>query len=143
MDFRQFIAEYDYPGSVILLEGKRAVRDEDVLMLTGIGKLLAQTMQHAAFRSGNAPGADAYFSEGVSLVDSSRMQVIVPYSGHRQKSSSGYQVYSLDDISVAEEPEVMYHSKQNKSAEKHVDRYAAGGPRPLFLLKHPTSFAIL
>jgi hypothetical protein len=126
MNFQEFITQQDYPGAVILLEGKRAVLDEDAALLEKLGRLLAESMKEAVFRSGNAPGADAYFAAGVSAVNSARMQVIVPYSGHRKASSTGYRIYSLDDIDVAEEPEVVYHSKQNKKAEKSVDRYIAG-----------------
>ena len=126
MNLQQFIDEYNYPGAVILLEGKRNVLSEDVRWLKNLGYLLAKRMPLATFRSGNAPGSDAYFAEGVSLIDAARMQVIVPYSGHRKQSSDGYQIYSLDDIAIAAEPEVLYHSRQNKSHEKFVDRYAAG-----------------
>ncbi len=126
MTFQEFISAYDRPGAIILLEGKRAVREVDAPLLVKIGSLLAREMQHASFRSGNAPGADALFAAGVAAVSAQRMEVIVPYSGHRKASSAGYQVYSLDDIDVAEEPEVLYHSRQNKNAERYVDRYVAG-----------------
>lgn len=126
MNLQAFVTQYNYPGSVILLEGKRAVRPEDAPLLEAVALLLARRMPDAVFRSGNAPGADALFAGGVSAVDGSRMQVIVPYSGHRSSGSRGYQVYSLDDIDVAEEPEVVYYTRQHRGAERSLDRYISG-----------------
>ena len=69
MTLDQFIAQYDYEGSIILLEGKRNVPVELQASLKALGQLLAQHMKHATFRSGNANGADLYFSQGVAAVD--------------------------------------------------------------------------
>lgn len=122
MDFQRFIDQYDYAGSIILLEGKRAVLPADELALTDLARLLAATMKYARFRSGNASGADAFFAAGISSVDASRMEVIVPYSGHRKANSKGYLVHALDDLDLAAEPDVVYHSKQHKNAERFIDR---------------------
>jgi hypothetical protein len=126
MDFPTFLKTYDLPGSVILLEGKRNVLPEDIPRLIALGKKLCSEMQHARFRSGNAPGSDELFAEGVSAVDPHRMEVIVPYSGHRKKNSRGYHTHSLDDISLAAEPEVTYHTKSNPRTAKLVDDFAGG-----------------
>ncbi len=77
-------------------------------------------------QSGNADGADYYFSLGVTSVDKSRLQVITPYTGHRQKTNQAYETISLDALTIAEEPEVLYQSKNNKKTEKLIDQYIAG-----------------
>lgn len=126
MTFQSFVNQYDFTGAVILLEGKRAVLPQDEAAVQEIGRLLAATMQLARFRSGNAPGSDALFAAGVSAVDAARMEVIVPYSGHRKASSKGYLIHALDELDLAAEPEVVYHSRQHRNAEKFVDRYVDG-----------------
>ena len=78
------------------------------------------------FRSGNAEGSDQFFSDGVTAVDSKRLQVITPYSGHRQKTNQAYETFSLDDINIAAEPEVVYQSKSNKKTEKLIDKFVSG-----------------
>ena len=126
MTLQQFIERYDYKGAIVLLEGKRDVPEEDKSKLTELGKLLASSTSHILFRSGNAKGADLYFSNGVSGVDPKRLQVIVPYSGHRKKENTAYSTVSLDNINLLEEPEVIYHSKKNKKTERLIDKFVSG-----------------
>lgn len=126
MTLNQFIKRYDFEGSFILLEGKRDVLENDRERLTALGKLLASRTTKLMFRSGNASGADQFFSNGVTAVDPSRLQVITPYSGHRKKTNHAYETISLDDIDIASEQEVIYESKSNKKTEKLVDKYVAG-----------------
>lgn len=87
MDLQEFKDEYDFEGSIVLLEGKRNVLDNDKAKLIALGKLLSSTTSHMVFRSGNAAGADQYFSEGVALVDKARLHVLTPYTGHRKKQT--------------------------------------------------------
>lgn len=126
MTLREFINQYDRQGAIVLLEGKRAVMESDIDLLVQLGKMLATRTKHITFRSGNADGSDQYFSLGVSAVDKSRLQVITPYTGHRKKTNQAYLTYSLDDVNVAAEPEVVFQSKSNKRMEKLVDQYIAG-----------------
>jgi len=126
MTLQNFLSQFDQPNAIVLLEGKRTVLPEDQEKLTALGALLASKTKNMIFRSGNAEGADQFFSVGVSAVDPKRLQVITPYSGHRQKTNLAYQTVSLDDISLSEEPELVYQSKQNKKTEKLVDQYVAG-----------------
>jgi len=126
MTLEDFISQYDKDNSIVLLEGKRNVLEADKENLVSLGKLLASTTSKMMFRSGNADGADYYFSIGVSVVDKSRLQVITPYTGHRQKSNQAYDTISLDEINIAAEPEVVYQSKTNKKVEKLVDLYISG-----------------
>ncbi len=126
MTLEEFINHFDKDNSIVLLEGKRVVLETDQEKLISLGKLLATTTSKMLFRSGNADGADYYFSLGVASVDKSRLQVITPYSGHRQKSNQAYNTISLDEINVVAEPEVVYQSKSNKKTEKLIDQYVSG-----------------
>ena len=126
MTLGEFIDNYDHPDSIVLLEGKRNVLEADQLKLVALGELLASSTKHIVFRSGNAPGADDLFSSGVAKVDHKRLQVITPYSGHRKKSNLAYETFPLDELNIAEEPEVIYQSKGNKKVEKLVDQFVAG-----------------
>ena len=85
MTLEQFINQYDFNGSFVLLEGKRDVVEADKEKLVKLGRLLAEKTKKNLFRSGNADGADYYLSIGISEIDSSRLQVITPYTGHRKK----------------------------------------------------------
>lgn len=126
MTLNEFIIQYDHENAIVLLEGKRNVLQEDKARLTALGKLLASKTSKMTFRSGNAEGSDQLFSDGVIMVDHKRLQVIIPYSGHRQKTNRAYDTISLDDMSIAAAPEVVYQSKWNKKTEKLIDRFLSG-----------------
>ena len=126
MTLKYFLQKYDHDNSIVLLEGKREVLEKDAALLTQLGKCLASRATKMTFRSGNAAGADYYFSLGVTSVDKSRLQVITPYTGHRQKTNHAYETISLDDVNIVAEPEVIYQSKNNKKTEKLIDQYVAG-----------------
>lgn len=134
MTFQEFIENFDYPGAIVLLEGKRAVRPEDEGKLVEVGVLLATHTGHIRFRSGNAAGADELFSSGVASVDKSRLEVIVPYTTHRRKTNTAYKTYSLEDIDLVHEPDVVYQSRKNRKTEKLVDKYV-DGDRDRFAIK--------
>lgn len=126
MKFSDFIEKYDHPGSIILLEGKRIVRKEDEQNLIEVAIKMAKNSKHILFRSGNASGADFYFTKGITSVDPKRMQVITPYTGHRSKQNYAAETFSLEDINLAAEPDVVYQSKANKKMESLVSKYLAG-----------------
>jgi len=126
MTLKEFIKQFDKTNSVVLLEGKRNVREADKEKLTALGRLLASKTKRMIFRSGNAEGSDQLFSDGVTAVDNKRLQVITPFSGHRQKTNQAYYTISLDDINIAAEPEVVYQSKRNKKTEKLIDPFVSG-----------------
>ena len=130
MTFNEFLTNFDVDNSIVLLEGKRDVLDADKEKLKALGKLLASKTSKMIFRSGNAEGSDQFFSEGVSEIDKKRLQVITPYSGHRQKTNQAYETISLDEINIAEEPEIVYQSKNNKKTEKLIDKYVSGDKNP-------------
>jgi len=124
--FSDFLLSNDHPGAIILLEGKRKVLPEDERFLVALGEKLCREMKHARFRSGNAPGSDELFAQGVSKIDASRIEVILPYSGHRSRSNQGYAVHALDEINLAAEPEVTYQTKINKRNSKFIDDFVGG-----------------
>ena len=126
MDLQKFKDEYDFEGSIVLLEGKRNVIDIDKAKLIALGKLLSSTTSHMVFRSGNAAGADQYFSEGVASVDKDRLHVLTPYTGHRKKTNLAYETFALDQINMANDEDVIYQSKNNKKTKRLIDQYIAG-----------------
>jgi hypothetical protein len=126
MTLNEFISQIDIENSIVLLEGKRNVLPEDQEKLVALGNLLTTRTSKVIFRSGNAEGSDQFFSDGVTAVDHKRLQVIVPYTGHRQKTNKAYDTISLDDINIASDREVVLQSKSNKKTEKLIDKYVAG-----------------
>lgn len=126
MTLQEFISDFDKPGSIVLLEGKRNVLDLDKEKLTAIGTLLASQTKHIVFRSGNAKGSDQLFSDGVTAVDNKKLQVITPYAGHRSKTNQAYDTIALDELDLAQEADVVYQSKSNKKTESLIDRYVSG-----------------
>ncbi len=134
MTFADFVNKYDFPGSLVLLEGKRDVKKDDQPLLTSLGNKLASSTKHMIFRSGNAAGADHFFSEGVFQVAPDRLQVITPYTSQRNKGNAEYNSIPLDDVNLMQEPEVVYQSKHNKKTANLIDKYVAGA-RDRFSIK--------
>lgn len=126
MNLQHFIQQFDVLNSVVLLEGKRKVSEGDAHRLVELGRLLTEKTRYIMFRSGNAPGADEYFSQGVSAVDPSRLQVIIPYDGHRKKHNLAGYTLSLDQISMVAESELVYAAKHHSATSKLVDDFVEG-----------------
>ncbi len=126
MTFEEFIRDFDKEHSIVLLEGKRTVLEQDKEKLKSLGRLLASCTTKMKFRSGNAEGADQFFSEGVASINHQRLQVITPYAGHRQKTNQAYETISLDNLSITAESAIVYQSKVNKKMEKLIDQYVSG-----------------
>lgn len=126
MTLAEFTTQFNSKNSIILLEGKRNVLELDKEKLIQLGNLLATHLPLATFRSGNAAGADFYFSQGVLQIAPERLQVITPYDNHRQKTNNAYETISLDEIDLANEPEVVYQSKNNNKTKSLIDKYVAG-----------------
>jgi hypothetical protein len=126
MDIHKFIGAYDFEGAIVLLEGKRTVKTEDKELLINLGKLLTSSTKYIQFRSGNAPGADELFCQGVSLIDPSRIQLVIPNKEHRKKNRIGIEAISLDEINILNEPEIIYQSKSNLKTKNLIERYISG-----------------
>ncbi|MFM2193273.1 MAG: hypothetical protein RLZZ118_2230 [Bacteroidota bacterium] len=126
MTFTDFKIKYDRPNTVVLLEGKRNVLPQDQEKLFELGKLLASKTNNIVFRSGNASGADEFFTMGVNWVDKSKMQLITPYTGHRSKYNATENSIALDTINLVEEPLVVLQSKHNKRMINLIDNYVNG-----------------
>ena len=127
MTLDQFIDRYDKEDAVVLLEGKRKVREDDKEKLIALGRLLASRTEKMIFRSGNAEGADNYFFKGASEIDKSRLQVITPYAGHRKKANLAYETISLDEIDLPPDSPVVVQSKKNKKVANLIDLYLKEG----------------
>ena len=134
MTLAAFTIQFNSKNTIILLEGKRNVLESDKEKLIQLGSLLATRLPLATFRSGNADGADFYFSKGVLQVAPDRLQVITPYENHRQKTNNAYETISLDQIDLVNEPEVVYQSKNNKKTKSLIDKYV-GGAKDRFSIK--------
>jgi hypothetical protein len=126
MDLKLFIETYDYPGCILLFGGKRDVRDGDQDTIASLGRLLGASTKHMLFRSGNALGADELFSKGIAEHAPTRLQVVVPYAGHRALKNVAYETISLDQLNLASEPEVSYQSLQNQNTKFPVKEYLQG-----------------
>jgi len=127
LTFSDFILQYDIPGMVCLLEGKRKVLEEDQPLLQTFGKLLAASSKHIVFRSGNAKGADELFTNGVKSIDPNRLEIILPYSNHRKPKAGDTYSLSLDELNIANEPEIIYHTNAaSVKNKKSIDRYVSG-----------------
>lgn len=126
MEFIEFKERFDKPGFVILFGGKRDILEQDVEMIRILGLFLISNTDHLIFRTGNANGADVLFADGVAKKDSSRLQSVTPYQGHRKKTNYAKEQLSLDEVDLAAEPEVVYHSKANVKTKRLVDEYVSG-----------------
>ena len=126
MTLKEFIDKYDFPGAVVLLEGKREIKDEDKEKLIALGRLLAASTTNMVFRSGNAEGADDLFSQGIADADASRLEVITPYTGHRSRANKAAVTIPLDKIDLKDEPEIAELSRSNRKTERVMKDYLAG-----------------
>jgi len=88
-----------YPEPVVLLEGRREISDDMAAAARRFACLLAARLPQLKFRSGNASGSDEAFARGVADCDPSRMELIVPYKGHRRAGREGVRSFSADDLS--------------------------------------------
>jgi len=93
---------------LILLEGRRKVPENEKAILTKLARHLACKYPNSRFRTGNAPGSDTLFAEGVAQVDPSRLEYVVPYAGHRKKNRlAGAAVFSLEILSPEHDAQIV------------------------------------
>ena len=62
LTFENYIKLFDTEDSIVILEGKRNVLDNEKYLLTKLGRKVANSTTKMKFRSGNASGSDYYFS---------------------------------------------------------------------------------
>ncbi|MDD4746471.1 MAG: hypothetical protein PHW19_04240 [Salinivirgaceae bacterium] len=123
MTLIEFVEKYDFPGSVVLLEGKRVVYENDKQKLYEFGRGIANATQHIKFRSGNAEGADLLFAKGVASVDKNRIEVITPYSGHRKSENVAGSTIAIDTLPISDLTNAIEISSYNQAYRKMVDAY--------------------
>lgn len=126
MKICEFIEQYDFEDSIVLLEGKRKVLTEDSYKIFELGRLLSERTRYITFRSGNALGADKLFAEGVASVDKSRIQLITPYSKHRKSTSVNIETISLDNIDLSMDCDLIKESLLYKPTAKLVANFVSG-----------------
>lgn len=90
------------PNPVILLEGRREIPADMAIAARKIAGLLAGRFPAMRFRSGNASGSDEAFAEGIRGHDASRLEVFVPYDGHRRAAAEGARYLSADFLKSCE-----------------------------------------
>lgn len=125
MDLNEFIENYDYPGSVLIMIGKRQVEKNDELKLIAIGELIASKTKHLKFRSGNAKGADDLFISGVNMVSPNKVELILPYKNHRRNASQYSSRFNVEDYILNDVSPVIEYAKQN-SDFRLIERYMNG-----------------
>jgi len=114
MNLDEFAASIEkVPSPVILLEGTRDFSAADRPVLIRTAEKLAHLFPRAVFRSGNAPGSDSAFSEGVQRVDASRMEHLAPYPGHRKRRA----LHSGKTIAFEEVPEIEQQAIMEKTIQ--------------------------
>lgn len=126
MTFEEFVSIYDKPGTYVLPEGKRKMRESDVKYLKRLGILLAIQTQHILFRSGNAEGTDELFAEGVATVDPARMELMLPYTGHRKKQAKQMKAYAMDVYDLQQMEELIALTQMHAKLRYLVQDYMDG-----------------
>ena len=108
MNAEEFIqATLKDEAPVVLLEGIRALPEEDRAKVVAAGRELAEQMPGVLFRSGNAEGTDTAFAEGVTAVDPARMQYVGTHAGMgKKRRHPDAPVFSLTDVTNVADSEI-------------------------------------
>lgn len=128
------------PDGVVLLEGRRSILERDAVHAEGLARMLAARFPRLRFRTGNALGADEAFSKGVVSVDATRLQVILPYAGHRRGARRPGVLYaSLDALAGGHEEQLaaktIAASGKYRSLVEHRARSAALAAKTAYLMR--------
>ncbi|MCH8567700.1 MAG: hypothetical protein LAT67_05525 [Balneolales bacterium] len=126
--FKALIADKYLP--VVLLEGRRKVKEEDASSLTNFAEKLVNEFSSIMFRTGNADGSDTLFAKGVGAVDASRIQYVVPYENMKKANRvDGASVLSYDRVNDSEGENIQQlTAQQGKKMAQMVD-YARRVPK--------------
>lgn len=122
-NFNEFIENFDKEGFVIVLAGKRKVLPADEDSIFNLGQLLAKSTKHARFRSGNAEGADELFTRGFCRVSPERMEVVIPYTGHRKNFNVAGTTYSLDKVDLNIEKKLVTKAKEVSTSKNSIEQF--------------------
>ncbi len=128
-DLVAVLAKHERP--VLLVEGIRALPDEDRAAVVGMGRLLAERLPGCVFRSGNAEGSDTAFAEGVTAVNPTRMEYVVTHGGMGRKwrHADGRSV-ALDRLAhVGEGPVGEYTVRSSPDLKGLVEAYRVRGAK--------------
>lgn len=126
---------------VILLEGTRALGDAERPALVRVGRMLAERLPRAVFRSGNAPGSDEAFAEGVASVDAGRLEIVQPHPGHRRASiPAGAYATDVGTVSARALRELALTTggaspRHLELAKKYSARKERLGPKPEAIIR--------
>jgi hypothetical protein len=106
---------------ILLLEGTRKISPTEFTGLVQFGEFIARQFPNCLFRSGNASGSDDAFAQGVRKVVPDRMQIVLPKmdSGKSRLDKRDY-VLALEDVSQAEEKQIIYESKRATPKNKRL-----------------------
>ena len=137
-EFSSLVA--NQPDGFVLLEGRRSISERDAVHAEGLGRMLAVRFSRLRFRTGDALGADEAFSKGVVSVDATRLQVILPYAGHRRGARRPGVVYaSLDALAGDYEEQLaaktIAASGKYRSLVEHRARSAALAAKAAYLMR--------
>ena len=135
-DFQRYIKHLNKKNSVVLIEGKRKVKQEDRIIIPKLGEQLAKDFPDIIFRTGNAKGADELFAQGVSNVAPERLEFILPYKTHKKGNRiEKAKYYSLDEVKISEE--IVNQTKQTSGKNRHMIELYLSGIRNNFTMKAP------
>ena len=126
--FCELIEETEEP--VILVEGTRNLLESDQEFLMKFAARLATLYPDALFRTGNATGSDEAFASGIKEVDPSRLQYVLPYARHRQKSidTKSFQV-AITDMPAEVEDRTADYTRQSSPQYTELLAHRNAGPR--------------
>lgn len=115
---------------VVLLEGTRRLPDADRPLLVALGRLLAQRLPRAVFRTGGAEGADDAFAGGVQAVDPARLEYVLPRPGHRVRARhEASPAHALDALDPLRETEIMAYTAEASPEYERLTRLYGEGRR--------------
>lgn len=100
MKFSEFVAHMKaLKTPVILLHGIRKLPRSQREILSEVASMMASRLPKATFRTGNAPGAETAFQEGLAEIDPQRLQYLLPYASYgNRKIPPGAATVCLDEI---------------------------------------------
>jgi len=135
-ELKEYIKHLNKKNPIVLVEGKRKVKEEDKIMIVKLGEQLAKDFPDVIFRTGNANGADELFAQGISKVSPERLEFILPYKTHKKrKRIEKAKYYSLDEINISEE--VIKQTRELSGKNRNIVDLYLSGVRNRFTMKAP------